>query len=202
MIASLTLNKILLSCGFIAPILYLITDLLAGILTKGYNFIAQSMSELGAAGSPTRPLVVALTLVASVLMIAFCFGVWETAAQEFLPRVVAGLIFGNAVLGLTATLFFPNRVGVRPQFATPAVLLMFMSVLCFVLAMVFGAVAFHGWMRALSIVIPATYVVMAILRFVTASSSKVEADGLIGIQERTMSYSYLAWVICLAIYLE
>ena len=67
--------------------------------------------------------------------------------------------------------------------------------------MIFGAVAFHGWMRALSIAIPVAYVLLAILRFATAASSTSGTTVLIGTQERTMAYSFLAWVIALAIYL-
>ena len=194
-------QKVLLTCGILAALLSLGTDLLAGILIKGYSFSVQSMSELGAAGSPTRPVVIALTLLTSVLMIAFGVGVWRAAGPAVLPRIVAGLIMGNALAGLIATLFFPNRFGVRPEFGTPGVLLMFLSVLCFVLAMVFGAVAFGGWMRILSIAIPAGYILLAVLRFATAASSAAGTAGLIGVQERTMAYSFLAWVAALAFYL-
>ena len=194
------LQKILLSCVILAPLLYLGTELLAGKLIKGYSFSAQSMSELGAAGSPTRPLVVALTLVASAFMIAFGLGVWRAAGPAILPRIVAGLILGNAVAGLAASLFFPNRFGVRPEFATPGVLLMFISVLCFVLAMVFGAVAFHGWMRILSVAIPAAYILLAILRLATAASSVAGTAVLIGAQERTMAYGLLLWTMALAVH--
>ena len=70
-------QKVLLTCGILAALLSLGTDLLAGKLIKGYSFSVQSMSELGAAGSPTRPVVIALTLLTSVLMIAFGVGVWR-----------------------------------------------------------------------------------------------------------------------------
>lgn len=133
-------------------------------------------------------------------MVAFGVGVWQVTGPTILPRIVAVLILGNAIAGLVATLFFPNQFGVRPEFGTPGVLLMFISILCFVLAMVFGALAFQGWMRILSIVIPAAYILLAILRFATAPSFAAEATVLIGTQERTMSYRYLVWVIALAIY--
>lgn len=191
------IQKILLSCGIFAPLLYLGMDLLAGKLIKSYNFSVHSMSDLGAAGSPTRKLVIVLTLVAGPLLMAFGVGVWRTAGVALLPKIVAAMIIGNAFFGLIATLFFPNNFGVRPAFATPEVLLMFLSVLCFVLAMVIGAAAFHGWMRVISIIIPAAYVLLGILRFTTASDSVV----MIGSQERTMSYSFLAWLIALSIYL-
>lgn len=196
-----TLQKILLSCGILAPLLFLGTDLLTGKLLKGYSFSAQSMSELGAAGSPLRPLFVLLTLIASAFMIAFGIGIWQTAGPAILSRTVTGLILGNVITTLVATLFFPNHFGVRPEFGTPGVLLMFLSVLCFVLAMIFGAAAFHGWMRVLSIAIPVTYVLLAVWRFATATTSAAgEAVLLLGAQERTMAYSFLLWVMSLAIY--
>ncbi|MEN4013117.1 MAG: DUF998 domain-containing protein [Bellilinea sp.] len=196
------LQKILLSCGIIAPLIYLGTDRLTGKLIKGYSFSAQSMGELGAAGSPARLLFIVLTLVASAFLVAFVVGVWKAAGQAaVLPRIVAGLIFGNVITTLIATLFFPNRFGVQPNFGTPGVFLMFLSVLCFVLAMIVGAVAFHGWMRFLSITIPVSYVLLTILRLATAVSSTSEAVLSTGAQERTMAYSFLAWVTALAIYL-
>lgn len=189
--------KIFLSCGIIASLLYLGMDLLSGKLLKGYSFSAQSISDLGADGSPTRPHVIILTLVASSVMIAFAAGVWVTAGTAISQRLVAIMILGNTVAGLFATLFFPNRFGVRPEFGTPGVLLMFVSVLCSVLAMVLGGVAFHGWMRVLSIAIPSAYILLALLRFATAAGTAVA----IGAQERTMAYSYLLWIVALAVYL-
>ncbi len=196
-----TVQKVLLSCGFIAAFLYLVMDLLAGNLIKGYRFSIQSMSELGAAGSPTRPLVIGLTIAASAFLVAFGAGVWRVAGAAALPRIVAALIIGNAITGLVSTLFFPNSYGMQPKFGTPGVQLMFISVLCFVLAMVFGAAAFHGWMRILSVAIPAAYVVLGILRFALAASFNSQDLVLIGSQERTMAYSFLVWVAGLAVYL-
>lgn len=190
----------MLSCGIFAALLSLVTDLLAGMLLKGYSFSSESMSELGAAGSPMRPLVLVLTFVSSALMITFGAGVWRVSGPEILPRIVAGLILSNAVAGLAAILFFPNQFGVRPEFSTPGVLLMFISVLSFVLAMVFGFFAFQSWMRIFSVAVPSAYVILAVLRFVSASSA-ADAAVLIGTQERTMAYSYLAWVAALSIYL-
>jgi hypothetical protein len=196
------LQKILLSCGILAALLYLGMDWLAGRLLKGYSFAAQSMSELSADGSPTRTLVVSLTLVASLFMVAFGVGVWRAADQALLPCIVSGLVIGNAVAGLVATLFFPNHFGERPVFASMGVILMFLSVLFFVLAMLFGAAAFDGWFRILSIAIPVAYVLLAVFRFATASASSAgDAVSLVGAQERTMAYSFLLWVMALAIYL-
>lgn len=196
------LQKILLYCGIIAPLLYLGTDWLAGKLLKGYSFAAHSISELSATGSPTRSLVVLLTLAASMFMIVFGVGVWQAADQALLPRVVGGLVIGNAVAGFIAILFFPNRFGERPIFGSAGVIVMFLGVVFFVLAMVLGAVAFSGWFRIFSIAIPVAYVLLAVLRFTTAATSSArETVSLVGAQERTMAYSFLLWVMVLAVYL-
>jgi hypothetical protein len=57
-------------------------------------------------------------------------------------------------------------------------------------------------MRILSIAIPAVYVLLAIFRLSTAEASTVGAVMFIDTQERTMAYSFLAWVMALAIYLQ
>jgi len=187
----------LLVCGVIAPLLHLATDWIAGTSFGGYDFSARSISDLGSVGSPVRSRVILLTLAASVLVVAFTVGIWQ--AGTLLARVVAVLIAGNALLSSVALVFFPNSLGVRPAFRTPGVILMFLAVLCSVLAMLVGAFAFDGWMRWISVGIPASYVALAVLRFATAGSEN--AMVMIGAQERTMSYSYLLWMLALAVHL-
>ena len=195
-------QKLLISCGIISSLLYLGTDWFAGRLLKGYSFTAQSISELSAAGSPTRSLVVSLTFVAGLLLIAFGIGIWQVTGQALLPRIISGLVIGNVVTGLVATIFFPTHFGERPIFGSTGVILMFFSVLFFILAIVVGAMAFSGWIRILSIAIPSTYILFAILRFATATTSSTgDVVSLVGAQERTMSYSFLFWVMALAIYI-
>jgi type IV secretory pathway VirB2 component (pilin) len=195
-------QRVLLACGILAPLLFIAADLIAGRMLKGYSFSAQSMSELSAEGSPTRGLVVVLNVVAVGMMTAFGVGVWRAGGQAFLPHVVAVLVILNAAGTLVATLFFPNTFGVRPVFASPGVLIMVFSVLCSVLAIIFGAFAYSGWFRAFSIVIPAAFVLLTVVRYATASTpASVAAGPMIGSQERTMAYTYFVWVMALAVYL-
>jgi len=199
---TIDLLQVMLFCGVLSPVVYLATDRIAGRLLNGYSFAAQSMSELSAAGAPTRSLAASLNLVAALLMIAFGVGVWRSGDRGLLRHITGGLLIANAALGLIATLFFPTRFGVRPGFGSPGVIIMFLSVVCFVPAMLFGVAALGGWIRVLSIAIPAGYVLLAVLRLApTASPSKGQAESLIGAQERTMVYSFLLWVTALAIHL-
>ena len=76
------LQKLLLASGILAFIFYLGTDLLAGKILSGYSFSSQSMSDLGAVGSPTRPLVVTFNIFASIFLISFGVGVWWVSKLE------------------------------------------------------------------------------------------------------------------------
>jgi hypothetical protein len=190
-------QNVLLVCGVIAPLLHFAIDRTAGVRFKGYDFSAQSMSDLSAVGSAVRPLVLLLTTAATVLVVAFAIGVWSSGTLS--AKVVAALIMGNALFSLVAVAFFPYTLGERPAFGTPGVLLMFIGVLCSVLAMLVGAVAFGGWMRWISIGVPVAYVVLALVRYATAGSAQTVT--MIGAQERTMAYTYLLWMLALAVYL-
>src|SRR5512147_1159059 len=128
------LQKVLLTGGLLAPLLYFGTDRLIGSLITGYSFSAQSMSDVSAIGSPQRSLAVLLTIVWCVFMTAFGVGIWLVSEHVVLLRVVSMLIIGNAVFGLFASIFFPTHYGVRPNFLSAGVLIMFSSVLCFILA--------------------------------------------------------------------
>ena len=68
------LQRILLSSGIVAPLLYLITDRVAGLVLKCQCFASRSMSELGVAGSPTRMVVVWLTVLSCAPMVALVPG--------------------------------------------------------------------------------------------------------------------------------
>jgi hypothetical protein len=74
------LGKVLLICGVLASLLYVVTDILAGMIWEGYSFSSQAISELSAIHAPTRPLVVTLGLIYDVLLIAFGFCVWVIAS--------------------------------------------------------------------------------------------------------------------------
>ena len=72
-------QKILLVCGILSPVLYAVSDVLAGMQWEGYSFRDQTISELGAIGAPSRPLFGLLLLAVYGLMVAFGVGIWKAA---------------------------------------------------------------------------------------------------------------------------
>ena len=64
-------RRILLVCGILSPVLYAVSDLVAGMQWEGYSFRDQTISELAAIDAPSRPLFVVLLLLVYGLMVAF-----------------------------------------------------------------------------------------------------------------------------------
>jgi hypothetical protein len=60
---------------YLAPLLYVSTDILAGALYAGYSFTSQAISELFAIGAPTSGLVVPLFTVCPHLLYLFKFAI-------------------------------------------------------------------------------------------------------------------------------
>ncbi len=195
--------KALLVCGIVASALRFAADVLAGALSKGYNFVSQSISELSAVGAPTRPLVMSVEFVWGALMIAFGLGVWRMAGTNVALRVAAGLIMGNVITTLIAAVFFPARYSgtVSTNVSTANVIIGATGMVFFLLAIAFGAAALHGWFRVLSIGILVAYAVLTVVGLLTHRGPGPSGEPTLttGAQERTMMYSYLLWVAALAV---
>ena len=101
------MKKFLLICGIISSLLYIGTDLLAAKLWEGYSAASQMVSEFIAINAPTRPLVVVLFFIYSLLIFAFGAGVWLSAEKKTALRLTAVGLIGKEVLGVVVTLFFP-----------------------------------------------------------------------------------------------
>lgn len=99
------LRKLLIVSGFLASLLAVGTDALAGMLREGYNFTSQSISELSAVGAPTRTLVFSLNLTYNALLAAFGLGIWKSS-QKLAMRVIS--MAGDAIptLAFSVLLFY------------------------------------------------------------------------------------------------
>jgi Protein of unknown function (DUF998) len=100
-------GTVLLGCGVASSVLYAATDVLAGLRHDGYSFKSQAVSELSAAGAPTRPLVVSLFTPYNALVSAFGAGVWMACGRRRAGRLTGALLIASAAVGQTTLLFFP-----------------------------------------------------------------------------------------------
>ena len=194
-------RRALLVCGIVAAVLRVGTDIVVGSRWEGYSYASQSISELGAFGSPTRTLLVPFEILHACLMAAFAFGVWQSAHGGRAVRAIAVLLAASAIISLGVLLFLPMTIGESGVASAGAVhvVLMACGVMCFLLAMAFGAAGFRNWFRWLSIGVLAAYVLLTVLGAVVLPRILSSPGGAsVGIQERTMVSGYLVWVVMLA----
>lgn len=191
------LRRRLLVCGIAASALLAGTDVLAGVSYRGYDFMAQSISELSAVGAPTRLVVVPLNLAYDALMVAFGVGVWATAVNRA-GRSMAVMVIGNAVVS-AAWVFFPMRSGepassVNVGFGA-------VSMVFFLLAIGCGAVAYRGLFRLYSSATLLAYLGLTVWGVSRGDAATTGSSASVGVQERTMVAGYLLWVTVLAVLL-
>ncbi len=203
-------RKALLICGIIASILYISTDTLASLLYTGYNFTDQAISELLAIDAPTRSFVAPLFTVYDILLIAFALGIWLSAGKKRVLRIMAGLMVGNAAIGLLLWNVFPMHMqGAEATFTdTMHVLLAGVGVILILLVVVLGSLAFGKRFRFYSIGTILLFFVPTILIFLLLSMSFpqfsekiVTMPPLTGVSERFSTYVCLLWQVVLAIVL-
>ncbi len=195
-------RKFLLVCGILSSLLYVGTDILAVMHYEGYSSTSQTVSELIAISAPTRPLVVPLFLTYSILVIAFGAGVWQSAGEKCTLRFAAIGLVGKEVLGLVATLFFPIHLrGVEGTLTDPLHgALTFLGVLFMLLAIWYGATSFGKGFRLYSI---GTFLLLVVFGVLAGSDQPRLAENLptpwMGVWERISIFSYMLWVVVLAI---
>lgn len=100
-------RKLLLLCGILASIVYVVGDIVAANMWPAYSYRDQSVSELMSIGAPTRALIVVFFTACNVLSLAFVAGAFASARRR-VPVVIACWFFSAyCVTGEVACLFFP-----------------------------------------------------------------------------------------------
>ena len=109
-------NKVLMLCGILAPVIYVITVILGGALRPEYSHVSQAVSDLVAAEAPNKSLLDPLFGIYNVLTFAFGVGLFQYVRTDNQNRrqVVGTLgalfLVAEGLFGFV-TLFFPEPVG-------------------------------------------------------------------------------------------
>jgi Protein of unknown function (DUF998) len=188
-------------------LIYVVTDIIAGTLYPRYSFNSQAVSELFAIGAPTSGLVVPLFTASSLLLLAFAFGVWKSAAavttgRSRTLRIMALMIIGNAVTSLVLWNFFPMHMrGAEMTFTDTMHVIL--AINPFVpLTVVLGIVAFRNWFRLYSIGTILMMIVLSTLGFMYVNEfAAQQPTPWVGLYERISQYGTMLWVTVLALVL-
>jgi hypothetical protein len=195
-------RKALLACGIFAPLVYLASDVIAGMRWEGYSFRDQTISELNALGAPTRALTIALGLAGYALLVAFGVGVWRSVAVNRRLRLVGGALMVIGVLSLWAVPFASMHVREGEESLTDTLHLVGGAIVLPLLLIVigFGAAVFGERYRLYSI---ATVAVMLAFGVWAGLDGAAITDNLatpwVGVKERISVYAYQLWLVAFAI---
>jgi hypothetical protein len=197
-------TKGLLICGFAAAAIYVVGDLVLGLVYKSsrlYSFKDQWISELTARGSPVRAVMVTVITIHDLLLIAFGIGVWRAGAdaQNRSLRWAGVALSAAHAFGLlihsfpmTSRCLEPNPSDWMHGVAT-AVWGIGISV-----AMVLAAVAIRGWFRWFSIVSLVVIVGFSALSSVAIQGIEENDTPWAGALERVSAYGFMVWLVVLA----
>ena len=195
------LDVFLLSCGIVAPLLYVATDVFLAMRWEGYSYRDQTISELNAIGAPTRTLSIVLGIVGYAFLVAFGVGVWRSAAASRRLRVAAGGLIALGVFAWFGVSFFAMHVREAEQTLTDALHVGQLAVAGPLLLVIigFGAAAF-GWRFRLYSV--ATVLVLLAFGAWSGTYGADVADDLetpwVGVIERISVYAYQLWFVVFA----
>jgi hypothetical protein len=200
-------RKILLICGIVSSVWYIVTDVIGTLRYPGYSYADQWFSELTAQGAPTRDFMVALNGIPYTLLVsAFAEGVQTSAAPKRAGRITAAMLIGYAAFGFAGGVLFPMKPRealaagegtLRNTMHIPATALMSLFI---VLAVGFGSTLLGKRFQYYSYATIAILLVFGALTSLQAGRITTnEPTPWAGIEERMNSYGIMLWVAVLAV---
>jgi hypothetical membrane protein len=193
------LRKTFLVCGILSSLLYVAIDSLAALRYGDYHsYASQAISELGAIGAPTKPLVDPLFIAYSILIIAFGVGVWASAHRKRALHLIGGLLIGIGAVGLATPPMYlrgtGNVSGDLPHIALTGVIVLFI-----LSAVALGASLYGRRWRLYSIATLVTLLASgAWTGFDATRLAALQPTPWLGVAERINVGAYLLWVLVLA----
>jgi amino acid transporter len=200
------IRKILLTCGIVSSAWYVITDVLGTLRYPGYRYTEQQFSELTAAGSPVRSLMIALNeFPYNLLVAAFARGVWTSADSKRAARITGAMLVGYVLTGMLTGVIFPMNTreslaagegGLRNAMHPPGTIVMSLFI---VLAMAFGSKLLGRRFRYYTYATIVMLVVFGVLASLQVDRMvENEPTPWMGIEERINIYATMLWVAVLA----
>ncbi|MHA1385410.1 MAG: DUF998 domain-containing protein [Candidatus Helarchaeota archaeon] len=192
--------KVLAIFGILIPVLDIIMFYILGVLTPGYNSIIKTISELGEAGAQYATLASIYFIISGIIFILFSIGLYHGIDESngswigpFLLAIEGGFDFiGSGI--------FPCDVGCAGQTVSGM-----MHLIVSLIGMVAMTLApFFIWRslkkdenwsgyEKLSLIIGVLIIFMLGIFMVS-----FDTHILVGLTQRILYYTYLAWILVLA----
>lgn len=200
------MKKLLIICGVLAPIVYLATVVLGGLLRPGYSHTAQAISELLAAGAPNKPLLDILMAIYNSLTGLCAIGLLLVTCTSRQAKgrasgiLAAVFLVAEAAFGLL-TLAFPQDLPELPATTSGTLHLVLAGGSSLTSMLTILLLGF--WFRGTQDLTPfGTYsfisVSIVFLSGGLAAASATNASPLLGLIERITIGAYLQWLFVIA----
>ncbi len=196
-----------LFCGILSSVLYVAVNIIVPQQYPGYNLASQVVSELSAIGAPTRMLWSVLATPYTFLILAFAWGIRQSAGANRSLRMAGNLMLAYAALGFLWPFASMHQRDVLAAGGgtfsdTMHIALSAATQIFYLVALGFSAAALGKPFRIYSIVTFAVLLFFGVLTFLEAPSiSTNQATPLIGVWERINIGVFLLWVVVLAVVL-
>ena len=189
--------------GMAAGILYLIGDIVGGIVTPDYSYSANAVSELVQSGAKDRVFLSSFLFLHAVMIILFAIGIimnhpYQENRMVFIAGV--GLLAVGICHALSSSIFPQDPVGDEATFAgTMHLVLVGISVVLLFIALPLmgqGMFVERGWssFRSLTFICLPIMVLGGILTPVVIGRG-IEA---MGVTERLVAYTFYVWLFVLS----
>ena len=200
-----SLTRGLLICGFLAGSLYIVGDIVAGLVYRSsvhYSFVDQWISELSATGSPVRPGMVTIMTIHDLFLIAFGIGVWRAGADALSRslRWAGAMLIASHAFGLLIHSVFPMSSRWLEPTATDTMHVVTSAVwgIGISVAIVLAAVAIRGWFRWFSVASLGVILSSSALSSIAMQGIEQNDTAWAGAFERVSAYGFMVWLVVLA----
>jgi len=191
-------RKALLLCGILSSVLYEGMNIFIPLQFEGYSLTAQTVSELSAIEAPTRPAWIFWGIIYGLLVLAFGWGVWQSAGQNRRLRIVGGLLLADSLIGF----FWPpmHLRGVESTLTDTLHIVFAMVTLAFMFLIILnGAAAFGRRFRLYSLLTILVFLVFGILSGIDAPRlAQNLPTPMLGVWERINIAAYMLWIAVFA----
>lgn len=195
-------ENILLACGILSSILYVLMNIVAAAMYEGYSSFSQTVSELSAIGTPTRGLWVPLGIIYSLLISAFAWGILNHPSINRPLKIVGWSLMVYGIIGI----FWPPMhqretiaAGGGTFTDTMHIVFTMVTVILMMVAIGVGTAAFGVRFRVYSIL---TMLTLMVFGYLTARLSQdLEANlptPWMGVWERINIGAFLLWIVVLS----
>jgi hypothetical protein len=187
------LRKVLLACGPLSALVYLGWHELAALRWEGYSRIANTISELHFTGTPSKSFLDPWQgWVDGALLAAFGIGIWLSAQGSRSLRVIGAVMIVPAAMIPLWMIF--GEASIAAHLALVGV-----GILCWLVAMGFGAAALGKKFRIYSLVSLGLVVGFFALGFSYVPEANAgQPTPFLGLFERIGFSAYFLWLTVLA----